>query len=127
MQPLGGANVNRETYPAAQSPLQGDIDGPAGARTVTVIGIQTQPVSPAIPTDKDKLQYDASVPEWAPTPDGNASFTIGTYATAGGVVISKGETISDDYEVLVNNVSIDGLVGWAYGFASQVFVNGVAI
>jgi len=116
--------ANRETFPASQSPLQGDISGPAGATTVTVTGIQTQPVSPATPVDKDKLQYDASVPQWAPKADGNSSVTLGTFVQTGGQIVSKGETISDDYEFLVNNVSLDGIVGWAYGTASQVFLNG---
>ncbi len=115
---------NRETYPAAQSPLQGDISGPAGASTVKVVGIQNQPVNAEIPVDKDTLRFDASVPEWAPTADGNASVTVGTYATAGGSVISKGETVSDDYEFSVDNVPIDGLLGWTLGDASQVFVDG---
>lgn len=119
--------ANRETFPPSASPLQGDISGPAGSTLVTVVGIQTQPVDPKTPTDQDSLRYDASVPEWTPKADGNASFTLGTFATAGGVIISKGETISDDYDVLADNVSFDGLVGWAYGTASQVYVDGVPI
>jgi hypothetical protein len=115
---------NRETYPAAQSPLQGDIDGPAGNSTVTVVGIQTQPVSPAVPVDKDTLRFNASVPQWEPKADGNASVTFGELLTAGGEIISRGETISDDYDFSVDNVPIDGLVGWSLGFASQVFVDG---
>lgn len=120
--------ANRETYPASQSPLKGDISGQAGETTVTVIGIQRQPVNDAVPTDQDVLRYHAEVPEWRPTADGNASVTIGTYETAGGgTVVSKGTTISDDYDFLVDNVSLDGIVGWAYGYAGQVFVNGSAI
>jgi hypothetical protein len=119
--------ANRETYPASQSPLQGDISGPAGSSLVTVVGIQKQPVDPKIPIDKDLLRFDATVPEWTPLAEGNSSFAIGTFAQAGGVVVSKGLPISDDYEVLVNNVSLEGLVGWAFGNASQVFVNGVAV
>lgn len=120
---------NRETYPASQSPLAGDINAPAGATTVTVTGIQTQPVAATIPTDKDVLRFntEADTPEWEPTADGNASVTIGTFSLAGGVIATKGLTISDDYEFSVNNVGIDGLVGWAYGFASEVFVNGSPI
>lgn len=116
--------MNRETFPAAQSPLQGDISGQAGNTTVTVVGIQRQPVSPAVPVDKDTFRYNATVPDWEPTADGNSSFTLGTFVTAGGEIVSKGLTISDDYEVLVNNVSLDGIIGWAYGFASQVFLDG---
>lgn len=119
--------ANRETYPASQSPLQGDISGPAGATLVTVVGIQTQPVAPTLPIDKDTFRYNAVVPEWEPTADGNASVTIGTFATAGGTTVSKGVNISDDYDFLVNNVGLDILVGWSHGFASQVFVNGSPI
>ena len=119
--------ANRETYPASQSPLLGDLSGPAGATTVTVVGIQTQPVAPTIPTDQDALRYNADVPQWEPRADGNASVTFGEFLTAGGSTISKGETISDDYDFLVDNVPIDGLIGWTFGDASQVFVNGVAI
>jgi hypothetical protein len=121
--------ANRETYPASQSPLSGDISAPAGATTATVIGLQTQPIAPTIPTDKDVLRFntEADTPEWEPTADGNASVTIGTFSLAGGVVATKGLTISDDYEFSVNHVGIDGLVGWAYGFASEVFVNGSPI
>jgi len=118
---------NRETYPASQSPLQGDVSGPAGATTVTVVGIQTQPVSPAVPVDKDTLRYNISVPQWEPVADGNASVTIGTFSQTGGEITSKGVTISDDYDFLVDNVSLEALVGWAYGSASQVFVNGSPI
>jgi hypothetical protein len=119
--------ANRETFPPSASPLQGDISGQAEDTTVTVVGIQRQPVSPAIPIDKDTLRYNISIPQWEPKADGNSSVTIGTFATAGGEIISKGTTISDDYDFAVNNIGIDGLVGWVYGFASQVFVNGAAI
>lgn len=118
---------NRETYPASQSPLQGDISGPAEATTVTVVGLQTQPVAATIPTDKDKLQYNANVPEWEPTADGNASVTFGEFLTTAGQITSKGETISDDYDFSVDNVPIDGLIGWTLGDASQVFVDGSPI
>jgi hypothetical protein len=116
--------ANRETYPAAQSPLQGDIDGPAGATTVTVVGIQRQPVSPATPVDKDTFRYNQIASRWEPTADGNASITLGTFVQTGGQIVSKGVNISDDYDFLVNNVGLDVLVGWTHGFASQVFVNG---
>lgn len=119
--------ANRETYPAAQSPLQGDVSGPAGATTVTVVGIQTQPVSPAVPVDQDTFRYNAAVPQWEPKADGNASVTIGTFVQTGGQIVSKGVNISDDYAFLVNNVGLDVLVNWALGFASQVFVNGSPI
>ncbi len=116
--------ANRETFPAAQSPLTGDISGPAGATTVTVTGIQTQLVSPAIPIDKDTFRFNAGFPRWEPTADGNASVTLGEELSAGGVITKKGINISDDYDFLVDNVPIDGLVGWVLGDDSQVFVDG---
>jgi hypothetical protein len=118
--------ANRETYPAAQSPLQGDISGPAGASTVTVVGLQTVPVSDATPTPEDALRFHSATGEWEPTADGNVSVTLGTYETAGGVVTGKGVNISDDYAFSVNGVAIDGLVGWPYG-DGEVYVNGVQI
>lgn len=118
--------ANRETYPAAQSPLTGDVSGPAGASSVTVVGLQAVPVAAITPTDQDKLTFQAANGDWEPTADGNASVTIGTFATAGGVTTSKGKTISDDYAFSVNGVGIDGLVGWAYG-PGEVFINGVQI
>ena len=115
---------NRETYPAAQSPLTGDINGQAGDTTITVVGIQTQQVSPALPIDQDTFRFNAGFPRWEPQPDGNSSVTLGEFLTAGGVVTKKGITVSDDYDFLVNNVGMECLVDWPYGFASQVFLNG---
>lgn len=57
---------NRETFPAAQSPLQGDVSGAAGATTVTVTGIQTIPVSPTPPDDQQVLVYQAPTNRWEP-------------------------------------------------------------
>lgn len=119
--------ANRETYPASQSPLQGDISGPAGATLVRVVGIQTIPVSPATPTDQDTFRYSFADNQWEPDADGNASITIGTYVVTSGQVTSKGDNLSDDYDFLVNNVGLDVLVGWSHGFTSQVFVNGTAV
>lgn len=122
--------ANRETYPASQSPLTGDISGPAGAQQVTVTGIQGVPVAPATsssPTDQDKLVYQAANNDWEPTADGNVAVTIGTYTTAGGVVTGKGVALSDDRNFSVNNIGIDGLVGWTLGFAFDIYVNGVGV
>lgn len=119
--------MNRETYPASLSPIKGDVNAGAGAKTATVVGIQTQAVAPTIPTDKDVLRFNAAVPDWEPTADGNAAVTIGTFATAGGVTTSKGLSISDDRDFSVNNIGINGLVGWSLGFAFDIFVNGVGV
>ena len=48
---------NRESFPASQSPLTGDISGPAGAQSVTVTGIQTFPVSPVAPQPQQILVF----------------------------------------------------------------------
>lgn len=119
--------ANRETYPASQSPLTGDISGPAGAQAVTVTGLQTNPVSAATPTDKDKLVWNDPSGDWEPTTDKNVRVTIGTYATTAGAITSKGTPISDDTDFSVNNIAIDGLVGWSHGHAFDVFVNGVGV
>lgn len=119
--------ANRETYPASQSPLTGDISGPAGAQIVTVTGLQRNPVSPANPTDQDKLTFQAANGDWEPTADGNVAVTIGTQTTAGGVITGKGVALSDDRSFSVNNIGIDGLVGWTLGFAFDIFVNGTGV
>lgn len=119
--------MNRETYPASQSPLSGDISAPAGATLATVVGLQTNPVSTATPADKDALRWHADNGDWEPTTDGNVKVTLGTYATAGGAVVSKGIPISDDLDFSVNNIAIDGLVGWSHGTAFDFFVNGVGV
>lgn len=118
---------NRETYPASQSPLQGDVSGPAGATLVTVTGIQNIPVEAATPVDQDEFRFSFARNEWEPRAPGNVSITIGTFATTAGEITSRGVEISDDYDVLVNCVGLGVLVGWTLGFAFQVFVNGVGV
>lgn len=118
---------NRETYPAAQSPLQGDVSGPAGATLTTVVGLQNVPVSPATPIDQDLLTYEFAPNHWRPRAPGNVSITIGTFAETAGEITSKGVPISDDYDVLVNCVGLEVLVGWTLGFAFQFWVNGVGV
>lgn len=59
--------MNRQTYPASQSPLTGDISGPAGASQVTVTGIQNTHVESTPPEDGQILVYvgaDSQI-EWA--------------------------------------------------------------
>lgn len=122
--------ANRETFPAAQSPLTGDLDGGAGDTTVTVVGLQTIPIDPTPPTDEETLVFDAQLGlqgQWTPRLDANISVTIGEFLTAGGEIISRGRKLSDDYDFLVNCVGLDVLVGWSYGFAFQVFVNGTGV
>ena len=118
---------NRETFPASQSPLTGDISGAAGQTSVTVIGIQTVPVDPTPPTAEEEFFYDVDLLEWSPRLDSNRSVTLGTFLTDSGDIISRGQKLSDDYDFLVNCVGLEVLVGWSHGFAFQVFVNGTGI
>lgn len=119
--------ANRETYPSAQSPLTGDIAGAAGQTSVTVVGIQTIPVDSTPPTAEDELFYDVGLLEWSPRLDLNRSVTLGTFLTASGDIVSRGQKLSDDYDFLVNCIGLDVLVGWSHGFSFQVFVNGTGV
>ena len=56
---------NRETFPSSQSPLTGDINGPAGAQSVTVTGWQTFPVSPT-PPETQQIMVFGSDGVWHP-------------------------------------------------------------
>lgn len=105
--------ANRQNFPSSLFPLRGDISAEAGQTTVTVEGIQTQPVDPAVPDTGDTFIYEADG-VWHPGKT-NAS------------VLVNGIPVSDDYDFLVNNHAIDGIVNWPYGYASQVYQNGAAI
>ena len=105
--------ANRETYPASQSPLQGDLSGTAGATTVTVVGLQTVPVAPGTPPTGADLVFDGT--QWSGQLPANIALEL------------NGQDFSDDWEFMVNNVSLDMLVGWSYGFAFKVFINGVGV
>ena len=122
--------ANRETFPAAQSPLTGDISGAAGATNVTVVGLQTIPLDPTPPTAEEQLYFDAALGiqgEWTPRLDENISVTLGTFATAGGEILSRGRKVSDDYDFSCNGVGFEVLLNWAYGFAFNCFLDGVGI
>lgn len=49
--------MNRQNYPSSLFQLQGDISATAGQTYVTVVGIQTTPVSAVLPTDGQVLEY----------------------------------------------------------------------
>jgi hypothetical protein len=85
--------VNRQTYPATQAPLTGDISGPAGATQVAVVGIRGIPVSSATPTDMQLLRFIAANGDWEPSNDGNTAIYL------------NGFPVSDDYLVYVNPVT----------------------
>jgi hypothetical protein len=117
---------NRETFPASQSPLTGDISGPAGATSVTVVGIQNIPVEHLGPTDQMNLTYNAVTQQWEPALPGNISVILNGTADSLGVLTGF-TIISDDYDVLVNHVGLEVLVGWPYGFGFNVYVNGTGV
>lgn len=119
--------ANRETFPAAQSPLTGDLDGGAGDTNVIVVGLQTIPIDPTPPTAEEELFYDVGLLEWSPRLDSNRSITLGQFLTAGGEILSRGRKLSDDYSFLVNCKGLEVLVGWSHGFAFQVFINGTGV
>lgn len=118
--------ANRETYPAAQSPLVGDISGPAGASRVTVVGLQNRPVSAATPVEQARLTWDEVEGNWTPKVPGNMSVLLN--GTPDALNVLQGFLdISDDYAFLVNCVGLEVLTGWAYGFDFQVFVDGMGV
>lgn len=104
---------NRQIFPSGLFPLRGDISAESGATTVVVTGLQTVPISPATPVGSPTLVCIDGV-LWTPTAINES-------------VLADGVPISGDYAFLVNNVGLEVLVGWAFGYASQVFVNGSAI
>lgn len=81
---------NRETFPANLSPLTGDVLAIAGARQVTVTGLQGTPVSSATPSDQNVLVFDAASSQWKPQ------------ASGGTAILVNGVPTSDDYDVYVN-------------------------
>jgi hypothetical protein len=118
--------ANRETYPASQSPLTGDISGPAGATSVTVVGLQTNPVASGAPLEQSRLTWNAVLGAWEPEQPGNMSVLINGTPDSQSVLTGFTD-ISDDYDFLVNCVGLDALVSWTYGFTYQVFVNGTGV
>jgi hypothetical protein len=108
--------ANRENFPASLFPLRGDVSAEAGAVKATVIGIQTTPVSPNLPTDGQVLVYvqpDLKI-EW------KGGFILVNSPTIIGATANPSPNISTDYEVLVDAV-------WAcnYGYPLGVKLNGV--
>jgi hypothetical protein len=118
--------ANRETYPAAQSPLQGDISGAAGATTVTVTGFQNIPAQAGTPDDGASWIYDSTVNEWLTEVPPNIAFILNATPNILNQPVG-GEFMSDDYAVTVDNVGLETLVSWPYGFGFKVFLNGVGV
>lgn len=92
--------ANRETYPAAQSPLTGDIDGAAGASRVTVVGWQSSPIDVGPPVDQNIYRFNFNDNRWELKLD-----------TA--CILVEDDPVSDDYDIFVN--------------ATFVKVNGVTV
>lgn len=105
--------ANRQNFPSSLFPLRGDLSAEAGDVKVTVVGLQTIPIDSTTPTGSPTLVCINGV-LWTPTPINES-------------VLADGVPISGDYAFLVNNVGLEVLVGWAFGFSSQVFLNGSAI
>lgn len=117
---------NRETYPSSQSPLTGDIDGSAGKTQVTVTGWQTIPIDVGTPDDMSQPVFDSLNGRWHFELPPNIAVILNATPDSLGNLMG-GDILSDDYNFLVNNAGLDVLVNWTYGFAFQVFVDGIGV
>lgn len=82
--------MNRQVYPGALFPLRGDISAETGATRVTVIGIQTIPVSPIAPSTVAPQTLVAI---------GGTLYTPEFLDTS---IQFNGVPVSDDYEISFN-------------------------
>ncbi len=91
--------ANRETYPASQSPLAGDIDGSAGETRVTVTGWQGVPIDAGPPVDQNIYRYNFNDNRWELKLDTACIFV-------------NGDPASPDYVVFVNGtfLKVNGTV-----------------
>ena len=72
---------NAQTYPNSIFPIRGDVDSEIGNSTVTVTGIQNQPVDPVQPHPQQLLVY-GSDGEWHPEdPVVSGTDAVGTAPT----------------------------------------------
>jgi hypothetical protein len=106
--------ANRQVSPASLFPLRGDLSAEAGATTVLVIGLQGIPVEAGTPSNADALVYNPTLNQW-------------TQVLLNGSIFINGVPQSDDWMFSVNNIDLEVLVGWAFGFAFKVFINGVGV
>ncbi len=89
--------MNREIVGAGGAilyPLTGDVTSEVGNSVITVVGLQSVPVSNTFPTDGSVLTYLSSTNKWTPQAD-----TTGEANTS---IQVNGVTVSDDYFVSVN-------------------------
>lgn len=98
--------MNRETFPSALSPIQGDAIANAGATQVKVVGLQGYPVASTPPTINNTLVFNGTA--WVP------SSVSSTQANQS--ILVNGVVMSDDY-----SVSVKAILGIA---SSPLFVNG---
>lgn len=89
--------MNREIWPGGVYPLAGDVQSTAGNPTVTVVGLQSVPVSAISMDGGEILEYSIASHAWKPTL--RASIQVDRV------------TVSDDYLITVN-------------VAKPIFVNG---
>ena len=82
--------MNRQVYPSSLFPLRGDISAEAGAVRVTVIGLQTIPISSTLPSD--------TVPQTLVAIGGNEYIPTNLDTS----IQVNGVPISDDYDIGVN-------------------------
>jgi hypothetical protein len=86
--------ANRETYPASQSPLKGDVSGPAGATLVTVVGLLGIPITPSAPVQGNTLVYNSVTNTWV----------LGGANSNNTSILINGVGYSDDYDIACNLV-----------------------
>ena len=73
--------ANKQTLPNAITPVNGDVESAVGSPTVTVTGIQNQPVDPVQPHPQQLLVY-GSDGEWHPEdPVVSGTDAVGTTPT----------------------------------------------
>jgi hypothetical protein len=91
--------ANRETYPASQSPLNGDISGAAGATQVTVVGWQGNPIQAGPLVDQNIYRYNFNDAEW--------ELKLETAC-----ILVNGDPTSDDFIIFVNAtfVKVNGVI-----------------
>jgi hypothetical protein len=118
--------ATRETYPAQLFPLRGDLSAEAGDTLVTVVGLQTTPIDPETPGGTN---VSPAVSSPALVALGGSTLTQATWTPVllDNSILVDAVPVSDDYSFLVNGVDLNSLVGWAYGFAFQVFLDGVGV
>ena len=90
--------MNRQIYPQVLSPLMGDAVSTPGSNLVTVVGIQTTPVTTTTFVGGEVIEYNINTGFYTPTL--RACIQVNNL------------TVSDDYDIAVNQITgcrINGL------------------